>query len=163
MPSADQMYDEAIDLKEAGKLEDAVGKLEELIAEHPDFTLAHAGLSVFYGKLDRHGEAVEHAQKVCDLEPDDSFSYMALSIVCQKAGKMTEAEQAMSKAMEKQWPPRRVARPEVGFPMGVDRVITIHRLGADRPTRQDGRSEQHQRLAGHCLPVQFPAFTVLAA
>ena len=103
MPSPDQMYDQAIELKEAGKLQQAVGKLEELIAEHAGFALAHAGLSVFYGKLDRHDEAVKHAQKVCDLEPDDPFSFMALSIVCQKAGKMAEAEQAMSRAMEKQW------------------------------------------------------------
>ena len=103
MPSPDQVYDEAIDLKEAGKVEEAVGKLESLIAEHPDFALGHAGLSVFYGLMDRHEDAVKHAQKVCDLEPDDSFSFMAMSIVCQKAGKTSEAELAMNKAMEKQW------------------------------------------------------------
>lgn len=103
MPNADQMYDEAIALKEAGKLEEAVGRLEELIKLDADFALAHAGLSVFYGKLDRHEEAVEHARKVCELEPEDPFSFMAMSMVCQKAGKLAEAEQAMAKAMEKQW------------------------------------------------------------
>ena len=103
MSSAEQMYDEAVELKEAGKLEAAVGKLEELVEQHPDHALGHAGLGVYYGKLDRHEEAVEHAQKVCDLEPDDPFSHMALSIICQKAGKIPEAEQAMNKAMEKQW------------------------------------------------------------
>ena len=103
MPSPDQMYDEAIELKEAGKLEEAISKLEELIGRHPDFALAHAGLSVFFGKLDRHEEAVEHARKVCELEPDDPFSFMAMSMVCQKAGKLAEAEQAMTRAMEKQW------------------------------------------------------------
>ena len=103
MSSLEQTYDEAIELDEAGKLPEAVGKLEELIAENADFALAHTALSVFYGKLDRHAEAVEHAQKVCQLEPDDPFSFMALSIVCQKAGKTTEAEEAMSQAMEKQW------------------------------------------------------------
>ena len=103
MPSADQMYDEAIELKEAGKLEEAIGKLEELIQQHPDFALAHAGLSVFYGKKDRHEDAVEHARKVCELDPDDPFSFMAMSMICQKAGKLAEAEQAMNQAMEKQW------------------------------------------------------------
>ncbi|NQU22908.1 MAG: hypothetical protein HQ567_16650 [Candidatus Nealsonbacteria bacterium] len=106
MSSAQEMYDEAVELKEAGKLEAAVGKLEELVEQHPDYALGHAGLSVYYGKLDRHEEAVEQAQKVCDLEPDDPFSYMAMSIVCQKAGKVPEAEQAMNKAMEKQWAAR---------------------------------------------------------
>ena len=102
-----QAYDEAIELKEAGKLEAAVAKLEEIIAEHPDYALAHAALSVYYGKLDRHEEAVAHGQKVCDLEPEDPFSHMAMSIVCQKAGKIAEAEAAMSTAMEKQWAAQR--------------------------------------------------------
>ena len=48
MPNAEQMYDEAIELKEAGKLEEAVSKLEELVGQQPDYALAHAGLSVFY-------------------------------------------------------------------------------------------------------------------
>ena len=103
MPSADQIYDQAVELKEAGKLEAAISKLEELISEHPDHAMAHAGLSVYYGKLDRHKDAVEHAQKVCELEPDDPFSYIALSLVCQKAGDRAEAEKAMQLAMEKQW------------------------------------------------------------
>ncbi len=112
MASADQMYDEAIELKEAGKPEEAAGKLEELIREHPDFALAHAGLSVCYGKLDRHDEAVKAAEKVCELEPDDPFSYMAMSLICQQAGRTTEAEQAMSEAMQKQWATTKTDEPE---------------------------------------------------
>jgi Flp pilus assembly protein TadD len=103
MPSADQLYDEAIELQQAGKLEDAVGKLEALLAEFPDYALAHAALSVFYGKQGRHEAAVQYAQKVCQLEPDDPFSYMALSLICQRAGMTSEAEQAMSQALYKQW------------------------------------------------------------
>jgi predicted Zn-dependent protease len=109
MPLADQLYDEAIELQQAGKLDEAVGKLENLLGETPDYALAHAALSVFYGKLDRHEEAVEHARKVCVLEPDDPFSYMALSIVCQRAGKTTEAEQAMTQSIHKQWEQRQKA------------------------------------------------------
>ena len=103
MSSAEQMYDEAIELKEAGKLEEAADKLKELIVQVPDYALAHAGLGVFCGKLDRHDDAVEHARKVCELEPEDPFSFMALSMICQKAGRLAEAEQAMAQAMEKQW------------------------------------------------------------
>jgi len=106
MPNPDQVYDEAIGLKEAGKLDEAVAKLEELAESEPDFALAHAALSVFYANLDRHDEAVEQAQKVCDLEPDDPFSFVAMSMTCQKAGKLAQAEQALSLAMEKQWTER---------------------------------------------------------
>ena len=63
MPTVDQRYDEAIELQQQGKLEEAVGSLSALIAEHPDYALGHAALSVFYGKLGRHDEAIEHAKK----------------------------------------------------------------------------------------------------
>lgn len=103
MPTAEQMYDEAIELKEAGKLEEAVGKLEALIGQAPDYALAHAGLSVFHSQMGRHDEAVKHGQKVCELEPEDPFSFMAMSLICQRAGRLAEAEQAMSQAVQRQW------------------------------------------------------------
>ena len=103
MADADQIYDEAVNLQQAGKIGDAVGKLEELLVSTPDYALAHAGLSAFYSKLNRHAEAVEHARKVCELEADDPFSFMALSLICQRAGLIPEAEAAMSEAMHRQW------------------------------------------------------------
>ena len=106
MSTADQLYDQAIDLQQAGKLDEAVSKLEELIVSFPDYALAHAGLSVFYGKLGRHEEAVEHARKVCELDSEDPFSYMALSLICQRAGLIPEAENAMNEALHRQWEAR---------------------------------------------------------
>ena len=107
MPTVDQWYDEAIELQQAGGLEEAVSKLEGLLVDSPDYALAHAALGVFYGKLNRPDEAVEHARRVCELEPDDPFSFMAMSLICQRAGRMAEAEQAMGTAVEKQWTARR--------------------------------------------------------
>jgi len=106
MSTADQLYDEAIDLQQAGKVDEAVSKLEELIVTYPDYALAYSGLSVFYGKLGRHAEAVEHARKVCELESEDPFSYMALSLICQRAGMIPEAEAAMNEALHRQWEAR---------------------------------------------------------
>ena len=103
MPTASQRYDEAIELKEAGKLEEAVARLEALAGDQPDFALAHAALSVFYSKMERHEEAVAQAQRVCELDPSDPFSFMAMSLTCQRAGKLAEAEQALAQAMELQW------------------------------------------------------------
>jgi Flp pilus assembly protein TadD len=107
MPTVDQRYDEAIDLQQAGKLEEAVGKLESLIVDHPDYALGHAALGVFYGKLGRNDEAIEHAEQVCVLEPEDPFSFMAMSLICQRAGRVAEAEQALGMAMQKQWAAQR--------------------------------------------------------
>jgi Flp pilus assembly protein TadD len=109
MQTATERYDEAIELQQAGKLEEAVGKLESLAADEPNYVLAHAGLSVFYNKLGRDDEAVEHARKVCELDPDDPFSFMAMSLICQRTGRIQEAEQALGAAMEKQWASRRNA------------------------------------------------------
>jgi predicted Zn-dependent protease len=106
MTTADQLYDEAIELQQAGKLDEAVSKLESLIVSFPDHALAHAGLSVFYGKLGRHEEAVEHARIVCQLDSEDPFSFMALSLICQRAGLIPDAEQAMNEALHKQWAAR---------------------------------------------------------
>jgi hypothetical protein len=36
-------------------------------------------------KLGRHEEAIEHARQVCELEPNDPFSYTALSVTYQRA------------------------------------------------------------------------------
>lgn len=103
MPTSVEMYDEAIRLQQEGKAEDAVGKLQTLLKQDPDYALAHAALSVFYSRADEHEEAIQHAQRVCEMEPDDPFSFIALSLVCQKAGRIMEAEQAMMQARQVQF------------------------------------------------------------
>lgn len=100
MPIPETMYDEAIELQQAGQVEEALDKLRELLNQHGDYALAHSALSVFYSKLEKHDEAVEHSAKVCELEPEDPFSFVAMSLICQKAGRMAEAEQALMKARQ---------------------------------------------------------------
>lgn len=98
MPDFDQLYDEAIALQESGDLDGAVARLEDLIRQQPDYVLAHSALSVYLGKKEQFDEAVQHAQRVCELDPDDPFSFIAMSLICQKAGRITEAEQAAMSA-----------------------------------------------------------------
>ena len=102
MPTNEALYDEAIAIQEGGDPEGAVGKLHELLAQDASYALAHAALSVFYSKLERYDEAIEHADKVCELEPNDPFSFIAKSLVCQKAGRIAEAERAMMEARRAQ-------------------------------------------------------------
>jgi len=102
MPTKEETYDEAVALQQQGRLEEAIGKLESLVEQEPDYALAYAALSVFYGKASRFDEAVAAARKVCELEPDDPFSFVAMSLICQKAGRLREAEEALFEARRAQ-------------------------------------------------------------
>jgi Flp pilus assembly protein TadD len=103
MATKEEMYDEAIRLQQQGDVEGSVGRLQELLQQHSGYALAHAALSVFYSKLENDDQAVEHARTVCELEPEDPFSFVAMSLVCQKAGRLPEAEQALMQARQAQF------------------------------------------------------------
>jgi tetratricopeptide (TPR) repeat protein len=98
MPTSDTVYDEAIGLQQRGDLDGAIAKLVELIQSDPAYALAHSALSVFYSREEKHDEAIQHGQQVCELEPEDPFSFVALSLICQKAGRIPEAEKALMEA-----------------------------------------------------------------
>ena len=98
MPTPDEMYDEANKLKNAGDLAGAVTKLEEILKATPGHVLSHSALAVHLQKLGRPDEAVAHAIKVTELEPNDPFSFTQLSVICQRCGRIQQAEDAMAQA-----------------------------------------------------------------
>lgn len=98
MPTNEELYDEADQLKEAGKLEEAVAKFQEIVAQDPAYALAHSALAVVLTRMGRHNEAISHGMKVCELEPRDPFSFTAMSVTFQRAGRIPEAEDAMARA-----------------------------------------------------------------
>jgi len=98
MMTREDRYAAAETLKNAGNLAEAVAALVALVAEQPDFTLAHSALAAWCTRLDRHDEAMSHARKACELEPNDPFSYTALSVACMRGGRITEAEDALARS-----------------------------------------------------------------
>src|SRR5262245_46746198 len=98
MPTNEELYQEHERLKDAGQLEEAAAPLEKLLAQDPNYALAHSALAVLYGRLKRHDEAIRHGLKVCELEPNEPFSFTAMSVTFQRAGKIQEAEDAMARA-----------------------------------------------------------------
>lgn len=98
MPTIDEMYDEADRLKVSGNYADAAAKLQEIVGQDPAYSLAHSALAVVLGKLGRHEEAIQHGLKVTELEPNDAFSFTALSVTYVRAGRIMEAEDAKARA-----------------------------------------------------------------
>jgi Flp pilus assembly protein TadD len=105
MANLTALYDEADKLKDAGKNDEAIAKLQQILDEDPDYTLAHLALAVLCGRVGRHDEAVTHGQRACQLEPEEAFNFTALSVTCQRAFVGTQnrdyirqAEEAMAKA-----------------------------------------------------------------
>lgn len=94
----EERYTAAEKLKDDGDLAGAVVALEALVAEEPDFALAHSALGAWCTRLERHEEAVRHARRACELEPQDPFSYTALSVACMRAGLIAEAEDALARS-----------------------------------------------------------------
>ncbi|MEM8945812.1 MAG: tetratricopeptide repeat protein [Planctomycetota bacterium] len=79
------LYDEADKLKIAGDLDGAVAKLQEILAIDENYALAHSALAVILQKMTQHEQAIKHAQRVCEIEPDDPFSFTAMSVTFQRA------------------------------------------------------------------------------
>jgi len=105
MATPDEMYDEADRLKDAGKLPEALAKYNEILALEPNHVITHSALAVVCMRLQQPQLAIEHAKKVCELEPNDAFSFTALSVTYQRAFVATQnhqfiqlAEEAMYKA-----------------------------------------------------------------
>jgi tetratricopeptide (TPR) repeat protein len=102
MPTPDELYDQAVDLRDQGNKDAAVAKLEEAVALDPNFAIGHGMLAKLYADLAEAEKAINHAKRVVELEPNDTFSYTALSVIYQRCGKIPEAEEAKAKAYYKQ-------------------------------------------------------------
>jgi tetratricopeptide (TPR) repeat protein len=85
MPALEELYDQADRLKDEGKNDQAIARLNELLEQDESYALAHSALAVLYGKTGKHEEAIRHAQRVCALTPDDPFAFTALSVTFQRA------------------------------------------------------------------------------
>jgi tetratricopeptide (TPR) repeat protein len=105
MPSLHEIYDQADRLKDEGKMDEAIAKYQEALAQDESFALAHSALAVVYGRVGKHDEAIKHAQRACEINPQEPFSYTALSVTYQRAyagtgeqGYIQLAEDAMARA-----------------------------------------------------------------
>ncbi len=98
MSTTTEMYNEAERLKDDGQQQAAIEKLNKLLEAEATYSLAHMALAVLYGKVNQHEKAVQHAVRTSELEPDDPFSWTALSVTYQRAFEGTKNQQFIQMA-----------------------------------------------------------------
>jgi Flp pilus assembly protein TadD len=102
MSTPNELYDRALELRDRGDKPGAIELLEQAVKVEPEFALGHGMLAKLYADIAEADKAIEHARRVVELEPDDTFSYTALSVIYQRCGRIPEAEQAKAMAWQKQ-------------------------------------------------------------
>jgi Flp pilus assembly protein TadD len=105
MSDVNQLYSEADQLKDQGKLSEAIDRLHELLKIEPKHVLSHLALAVLYGRTGDHEKAIEHGRRACEIDPHDAFNFTAMSVTYQRAWQGTQrgeyiqlAEEAMARA-----------------------------------------------------------------
>ncbi|MBZ5680647.1 MAG: tetratricopeptide repeat protein [Acidobacteriia bacterium] len=101
--TAEDHYYVALDLMADGQLEKAVNSYRESLAADPTFTEAMHGLARALQGLQRYDEAIEVAQRIAELDPDDVLAHTSLSVLYQKKGMIPEAEAEGAKARVLGW------------------------------------------------------------
>jgi Tfp pilus assembly protein PilF len=110
MPTVNELYKQHEQLKRDGKLDEAIGTLQELLQQDEKHVLSHLALAVLYGKVGKHDLAVTHGEKAVEIEPQDTFNWTALSTTYQRAFEGTQdrqyiyrAEDAKARSAAMQW------------------------------------------------------------
>jgi tetratricopeptide (TPR) repeat protein len=103
MPSAEELYDQAVDSVAEGNLDVAVARYREALAVDPNFADAWEGLSMALADQELWAEAIEAAKKVVDLSPDEQLGYTNVSRIFQRSGNVPEAEAWAAKARLLDW------------------------------------------------------------
>jgi len=100
---AEGHYYAALDLMADGQLDKAVQAYQESIKTDPTFTEAMHGLARALQDLQRYDEAIEVANKIAQIDPDDVLAHTSLSVLYQKKGMIPEAEAEGAKARVLGW------------------------------------------------------------
>lgn len=100
---AEDHYYAALDLMADGKLDESVAAYRQSLNADPTFTEAMHGLARALQDLERYDEAIDVANKIAELDPDDVLAHTSLSVLYQKKGMIPEAEAEAAKARVLGW------------------------------------------------------------
>ena len=92
-------YKEGFNLFAKGQIEDAIARYREALTIDDELSIAWNGLSMALAKLGDLEAAIDAAEKLVELEPDDPLSHTNLSRILMQKGLIPEAEEASARAM----------------------------------------------------------------
>ncbi len=98
MSDVHALYAESEALKDEGKLDEAIAKLQEVLALDANHVLSHLTLAVLYGRVGQHDEAIRHGERACELEPEEAFNFTAMSVTYQRAWQGTQIQDYITRA-----------------------------------------------------------------
>ena len=100
---AEDHYYAALDHFAEGDHQRALEDYRKSVAADPTFTEALHGMARTLQDLDRFDEAIEVANRIAELDPDDILAHTSLSVLYQKKGMVPEAEAEANKARVLGW------------------------------------------------------------
>jgi tetratricopeptide (TPR) repeat protein len=80
-----ELENQADTLRGEGKIDEEIACLVRLLEIDETFVRAHLALAVAYYKVKNFEASVAHAERACQVEPNDAFNYTALSVTYQRA------------------------------------------------------------------------------
>lgn len=101
--TAEDHYYAALDHFAEGNHELALEDYRKSVAADPTFTEALHGMARTLQDLDRLDEAIEAANRIAEIDPDDILAHTSLSVLYQKKGMVPEAEAEANKARVLGW------------------------------------------------------------
>ena len=100
---AEDHYYAALDFFSESKYEEAAEEYKKAIELDSTFTDAMHGLSRAHQDLNQFDQAIEVANRIAALDPNDILAHTSLSVLYQKKGMVPEAEAEANKARVLGW------------------------------------------------------------
>lgn len=99
----EELFFEGSDLHGEGRHAEAMERFERCLAIDPDYADALLGKAMVHMARSEFDEAIALARRIAELQPEDVLAHTNLSVFCQRAGRIQEAEEAAAKAKVLDW------------------------------------------------------------
>src|SRR5581483_4417115 len=100
---AEDHYYAALDLFADGQHERALEEYQKSLDADPNYTEAMHGMARALQDLNRLDEAIAIAKRIAEVDADDVLAHTSLSVLYQKKGMISEAEEEANKARILGW------------------------------------------------------------